>query len=95
MVVHSFQFIIRLIRAYCRLFFPTLLGVVLGPAMFAVTSRYSVSENVLFLWEQCLLDDRKVEVNHLNTGCLLTYELQRHLESITVMSRLQQQGGVI
>ena len=49
-----------------------LLGVMLGLAMFAMTSGYSVSENVLFLWERRLLADREVEVNRLNTDCLLT-----------------------
>ena len=69
--------------------------VMLGLAMFAVTSGYSVSENVLFLWERRLLADREVEVNRLNTDCLLTGELQRHSESIIVMSHSQQQDGVI
>jgi len=58
--------------------------------MFAVTSGYSVSEKVLFLWERRLLADREVEVNRLNTDCLLTCELQRYSESIAVMSRSQQ-----
>ena len=53
-----------------------LLGVVLGPTMFAVTSGYSVSEKVLFLWKRRFLADREVEVNRLNTDYLLTCELQ-------------------
>jgi len=53
-----------------------LLGVVLGPAMFVVTSGYSVSEKVLFMWERRLLVDMEVDVNRLNTDCLLTCELQ-------------------
>ena len=63
-----------------------LLGVVLRPAMFAVSSGYSISDKVLFLWERGLLTDWEVEVNHLNTDC----ELQRHSESIAVMSCSQQ-----
>ena len=49
-----------------------LLSVVLGPAMFAVTSGYSMSEKVPLLWERRLLADREVEVNRLNTDWLLT-----------------------
>ena len=49
-----------------------LLGVVLRPTMFAVTSGYSVSEMVLFLWERHLLADREVQVNRLNTDCLFS-----------------------
>ena len=44
--------------------------------MFAVTSGYSVSEKVLFVRELRLLADREVDVNRLNTDCLLTFELQ-------------------
>ena len=72
-----------------------LLGELLGPAIFAVTSGYSVSEKVLFLWERCFLADREVEVNRLNTDCLLTCKLQRHSENIVVMSRSQQQDEEI
>ena len=66
-----------------------LLGVVLRPTIFAVTSGYSVSEKVLFVQEQRLLIDWETNVddNHLNTGCLLTCELQWHSKSIAVMSR--------
>ena len=53
-----------------------LLGVVLGSAMFAVTLGYSVSEKVLFVQERRLLADREVNVNRLDTDCLLTCELQ-------------------
>ena len=63
--------------------------------MFVMISGYSVSENVLFLLERRLLADREVEVNRLNTDRLRTYKLQRHSESITVMSRSQQQDRVI
>ena len=72
-----------------------LLGVVLGPVMFAVTSGYSVSEKVLFLWERRLLADREVDFNRLNTDCFITCELQRHSESIAVMRRSQQHDGAI
>ena len=48
-------------------FFLLLLGIVLRPAMFAVTSGYSVSEKVPLLWERRLLAGREVEVNRLNT----------------------------
>ena len=70
--------------------FPLLLLV-----MFAVISGYSVSEKVLLLWERYLLADREVGVNRLNTDCLLVCKLQRHSESIAMMSRSQQQDGVI
>ena len=50
MPVHSFWFSIRLIRADYWLL-SLLLGIVLGPAMFAVTSGYSVLEKVLFVRE--------------------------------------------
>ena len=63
--------------------------------MFAVTSGYSVSEKVPLLWDRRLLADWEVEVNRLNTDCLLTCELQPHSESITVMSRSQQQDRAI
>ena len=66
--------------------FLLLLGVELGPTMFAVTSGYSVSEKVLFMWERRLLADREFDVNCLNTNCLLTSELQQHSESIAMMS---------
>ena len=55
----------------------------------------SVSEKVPLLWERRLLADWEVEVNRLNTDCLLTCELQRHSESIVVMSRSQQHDGAI
>ena len=86
MPVHSFWFNIRLVRADCRLFSSTSALLVLGPIIFAVTSGYSLSEKVPLLWEQCLLADREVEVNRLNTDCLLRCELQRHSESIAMMS---------
>ena len=54
-----------------------------------------MSERALLLWERHLLADQKVEVNRLNTDCLLACELQQHLENIAVMSRSQQQDGVI
>jgi len=76
MLVHSFWFCIRLVRADCRLFPLLLLGVVLGPAMFTVTSGNSVSEKVPLLWERSLLADWEVEVNRLNTDYLLRCELQ-------------------
>jgi len=63
--------------------------------MLAVTLGYSVSKKVPLLWERRLLADREVEVNHLNTDCLLTCELQRHSESITVMSSSQQQDRAV
>ena len=53
-----------------------LLGVVLGPTMFVVTSGYSVSEKVLLVRERRLLADQEVDINCLNTDCLLTCELQ-------------------
>ena len=53
-----------------------LLGVVLGPPMFAVTSGYFGSEKVLFVWERRLLADREVDVNRLKIDCWLTCELQ-------------------
>jgi len=95
MAVYSFRFVIRLIRAYCRLFFPTSAWRSAWACHVCSNFDYSVSEKVLFLWERRLLADREVEVNHLNTDCLLTYELQRHLESIAEMSRSQQQDGAI
>jgi len=64
-------------------------------AMFAVTLGYSMSEKAPFLWERRLLADREVEVNSLNTDCLLICELQQHSESIAVMIHSQQQDGVI
>ena len=64
-------------------------------AMFTVTSGYSMSEKAFLLWERHLLADREVEVNRLNTDCLLVCELQRHSESIVVMSRSQKRDGVI
>ena len=65
-----------------------LLGVVLEPTMFTVTSGYSMSEKVLLLRERRLLADREsdIDVNRLNTDYLLTCELQWHSESIAVMS---------
>jgi len=39
--------------------------------------------------------DREVGINHLNTDCLLVCKLQQNSESIAVMSRSQQQDGVI
>ena len=63
--------------------------------MFVVTSGYSTSEKVLLLWERYLLADREVGVDRLNINCLLARELQRHSENITVISRSQQQDGVI
>jgi len=89
MPVHSFWFRVRLVRANRRLFF------LLQLAMFAATSGYSMSEKAPLLWERRILADREVKGNRLNTDCLLTCELQRHLESIVVMSRSQQQDGVI
>ena len=62
-------------------------------AMFAVTSGYSMSEKASLLWKRHLLADQEVEANRLNTDYLLACELQRHSESITVMSRSQQQDG--
>jgi len=44
--------------------------------MFAVTSGYSVSEKVIFVWKRRLLADREVDVNRLNTDRLLICELQ-------------------
>jgi len=35
---------------------------VLGPAIFAVTSGYSVSEKVPLLWERRLLADQEVKI---------------------------------
>ena len=64
-------------------------------AMFAVVSGYSVSEKVLLLWERYLLADREVRVDCLDIDCRLTCELQRHSESIAVISRSQQHDGVI
>ena len=65
-----------------------LLGVVLGPIMFAITSGYSVSENVLLVRERRLLADQETDIddNRLNTDCLLTCELQWHLESTAMIS---------
>ena len=63
--------------------------------MFAVILEYSMPEKALFLWEQRLLADQKVEVNRLNTDYLLVCELQWHSERIIVMSHSQQQDGVI
>ena len=63
--------------------------------MFVVTSGYSMSEKAFLLWERHLLADQEVEVNRLNTDCLLACELQRHSENIAVMSHSQQQDGVI
>ena len=45
-------------------------------AMFVLTSWYSISEKAPLMWEQRLLADQEVEVNRLNTDCLLTCELQ-------------------
>ena len=73
--VHSFWFRIRLVRADSQLFSLLLLGVMLGPAMFAVTLGYSVSKKDPLMYERRLLADREVEVNHLNTDRLLTCEL--------------------
>ena len=72
MLVYSFGFVSDSSELTVGCFFLLLLGVVLGPAMFAVTSGYSVSEKVPLLWERRLLTDREVEVNRLNTDCLLT-----------------------
>ena len=80
MPVHSFWFRVRLVGAD-RWLFPLLLL-----AMFAVTSGYSMSEKAPLLWERRLLADREVEVNRLNTDCLVTCELQRHSENVVVMS---------
>ena len=63
--------------------------------MFAVISGYSASEKVLLLRERYLLADREVGVDYLNIDCRLACELQRHSESIAVISRSQQQDGVI
>ena len=73
------------------------LGVVFRPTMFAVTSEYSVLEKVLLMRERRLLAEQETDVdnNHLNTDCLLMYELQWHSESTAVTSRSQQHGGVI
>ena len=49
-----------------------------------------MSEKDLLLWERYLLADQEVEVNRLNIDCLLTCELQQHLENIAVMSHSQQ-----
>ena len=76
MPINFFQFSVRLSDLTIGCFSLLLLGVVHGHAMFEVTSGYSMSENVLFLWEWRLLADRKVDVNRLNTDCLLTCELQ-------------------
>ena len=67
-----------------------LLGVVLGPTMFAVTSGFSVSAKVLLARERRLLVDQETDAddNRLSTDCLLACELQWHSESIAVMSRL-------
>ena len=89
MPVHSFWFCVRLVGADHQLFFLLLL------AMFAVTLGYSMSEKASLLWKQHLLADREVEVDRLNTDCLLACELQRHSESIAMMSGSQQQDGVI
>ena len=64
-------------------------------AMFTVTSGYSMSEKVLLLWERYILADWEVGVDCLNIDCLLACELQRHSENIAVISRSQQQDGVI
>ena len=68
-----------------------LLGIVLGPNMFAVTSEYSVSEKVSLARERRLLVDRETDTddNRLSTDCLLVYELQWNSESIALMSRSQ------
>jgi len=63
--------------------------------MFAVISGYSASEKVLLLRERYLLADREVGVDCLNIDRRLACELQRHSESIAVISRSQQQDGVI
>ena len=80
MPIHSFWFLVRLIRQL----FPLRLLI-----MFAVTSGYSMSEKVLLLWEKYLLADQEVEINLLNTDYLLVCWLQRHSESIAVMSHSQ------
>jgi len=54
-----------------------------------------MSEKASVLWKRHLLADREVQVNRLNTDCLLACELQRHLESIAVMSHSQQKDRVI
>ena len=74
-----------------------LLGLVLRPIMFAVTSKYSASEKVLLVQERRLLAEREIDVddNRLNTDCLLLCELQWHSDSTTVMSYSQQHSGVI
>ena len=74
-----------------------LLGAVLRPAMFAVTSKYSISEKVLLVRERRLLVDRETDAddNRLSTDCLLACELHWHSKSIAMMSRSQQHDGVI
>ena len=64
-------------------------------AIFTVTSGYSTSEKALLLYKRHFLANWEVEVNRLNTDRLLACELQRHSENIAVMSRSQQQDGVI
>jgi len=59
--------------------------------MFAVTPGYSTLKKVLLVQERRLLAEREIGAtnNQLNTDCLLTYELQWHSKSITVMSHSQ------
>jgi len=63
MPVHSFRLSVRLVGAdYCC--FPiVLLGVVLGPTIFSLTSRYSSSEEVLLARERHLLAERETDVD--------------------------------
>ena len=89
MPIHSFGSVSDLSELTASCFLLLLL------AMFVVTSGYSTSEKALLLWERHLLADREVDVNRLNTDCLLAYELQWHSENIIVMSHSQQQDGVI
>ena len=65
--------------------------------MLAVTLGYFTLEKVLLVRERRLLDERETGTadNQLNIVCLLTCELQWHSESTIVMSRSQQQCGVI
>ena len=63
--------------------------------MFAVTSGYSVSEEILLVWERRLLADQEVEVNRLDVDCLLTCALQQQSESIVVISRSQQHNRAL
>ena len=73
MSVHSFWLVSDLSELTIGCFPLVLLGVVLGPTIFAVTSGYSVSEKVLLVREWRLLADREsnMDVNRLNVDCFL------------------------